>query len=128
MILSTGGNNEFDQLMFHHGRMQRIPAKWVNFRHHHHHDDNDDDHEDDGLSKLFLEHSLRFGKEKFRKHLHHHEDDHEEEENEEMNKKHLPHHHHHEEEENEEMKEKRGRREEKEGGFVNRIRKFLDHF
>ncbi|KAL3499234.1 hypothetical protein ACH5RR_038327 [Cinchona calisaya] len=115
MILSTNeNNNEFDPLMFHHRRVRRIPATWVKF--HRHHDDDDDraDVEDDGFSKYVLKHSHRFGKEKFKKHLHHHDRDDKEDEEKMVNY--------------EEMMKNREEKKEENSGFVNRIRKFLNHF
>lgn len=107
MILSTGESNEFDPFIFHHGRMRRIPAKWIKFHHHHHHDDHHEE-DDDGFSKFVSKHRHRFGEEKFKKHLRHHEEEEDEDIHEEM--------------------KKRGRKREEAGSFMERIRKFLDHF
>lgn len=100
IILATGENSDFDShpgfdpVMLRHGRFRRIPARGARFH------DRRDDHEH-VFPESVTKHRQRFGKEKFKKHLHRRDDE-------------------------EKKREEEGRKEK--GGFVKRIRKFLDHY
>ncbi|CAK9163054.1 unnamed protein product [Ilex paraguariensis] len=98
MILATENSDHAGMLR---GDVRQIPARWMRFHHHHHHHDDDNDEEEKKPRFLFKKHHM-FGK-KFKKHFGNGEEDEREE-------------------------KKNGVEEREEGGFMNHIRKFLNHF
>lgn len=103
MIVPSGENSDFEDPVL-HGEGRRFRRRWVRLHHHHDEDsDSDDDEDEERIKKIFKRYDYdRFDREKKLKVL-------------KKMRKHFRH-------QNEEKER------EKKGGFMKRVRKFLDHY